>query len=72
MNNLLSYCGLVDARISASEKDLPVQLLSNLAVRSGLVSDFQKYVPQGITGKTGKTALFLPKLTLSQSEGADF
>ena len=26
MNNLLSYCGLVDARISASEKDLPVQL----------------------------------------------
>ena len=25
MNNLLPYCGLVDARISASEKDLPVQ-----------------------------------------------
>ena len=24
MNNLLSYCGLVDARINASEKDLPV------------------------------------------------
>ena len=24
MNNLLSYCGSVDARISASEKDLPV------------------------------------------------
>ena len=24
MNNLLSYCGLVDARISATEKDLPV------------------------------------------------
>jgi hypothetical protein len=24
MNNLLSYCGLVDARISASEKDLIV------------------------------------------------
>ena len=24
MNILLSYCGLVDARISASEKDLPV------------------------------------------------
>ena len=24
MNNLLSYCGLVDARIRASEKDLPV------------------------------------------------
>ena len=26
MNNLLSYCGLVVARISASEKDLPVKL----------------------------------------------
>ena len=24
MNNMLSYCGLVDARISGSEKDLPV------------------------------------------------
>ena len=24
MNNLLSYCGLVDARKSTSEKDLPV------------------------------------------------
>ena len=26
MINLLSYCGLFDARISASEKDLPVLL----------------------------------------------
>ena len=25
MNNLLSYCGLVDTRIRASNKDLPVQ-----------------------------------------------
>ena len=24
MNNLLSYCGLVDARVRASNKDLPV------------------------------------------------
>ena len=24
MDNILSYCGLVDARISTSEKDLPV------------------------------------------------
>jgi hypothetical protein len=24
MNNLLSYCGLVDAKIRASVKDLPV------------------------------------------------
>ena len=28
MNNLLSYYGLVDARISASEKDLPVVKLN--------------------------------------------
>ena len=27
MNNLFSYCGLVDTRISASEKDLPVYLM---------------------------------------------
>ena len=27
MNNLLSYCGLVDARIRASNKDLPVSVL---------------------------------------------
>ena len=26
MNNLLSYCGLVDAKIRASDKDLPVLL----------------------------------------------
>ena len=30
MNNLLSYCGLVDARIRASEKDLPVHTLTFL------------------------------------------
>ena len=30
MNNLLSYCGLIDARISASEKDLPVINLRNV------------------------------------------
>ena len=27
MNNLLSYCGLVDAKIRASDKDLPVKQL---------------------------------------------
>ena len=25
MNNMSSYCGLVDAKIRASDKDLPVQ-----------------------------------------------
>ena len=27
MNNLSSYCGLVDAKIRASDKDLPVTLI---------------------------------------------
>ena len=36
MNNLLSYCGLVDARISASEKDLPTckYFVKNYAAKS--------------------------------------
>ena len=31
-NNLLSYCGLVDARLSASEKNLPVPSPTYLAL----------------------------------------
>ena len=30
MNNLLSYCGLVVARISASEKEIPVHIITNV------------------------------------------
>ena len=30
MDNLLSYCGLVDVRISTSEKDLPVPKVTQL------------------------------------------
>ena len=30
MNNLLTYCGLVDPRISASDKDLPVHYLKHI------------------------------------------
>ena len=32
MNNFLSYCGLVDPRISASDKDLPVPTVTSLEV----------------------------------------
>ena len=32
MNNLFSYCGLVDARIRASEKDLPVPSISTIYI----------------------------------------
>ena len=30
MNNLLSYCGSVEVRINASDKDLPVHKLSEI------------------------------------------
>ena len=40
MNNLLSYCGLVDASISASEKDLPVSTaIDSLKVKATLGPD---------------------------------
>ena len=42
MNNLLSYCGLVDARISASDKDLPVQsckAIQNIQMMLMIVKD---------------------------------
>ena len=32
MNNLSSYCGLVDAKIRASDKDLPVKKMSSTTV----------------------------------------
>ena len=35
MNNLSSYCGLVDAKIRASDKDLPAQNRANNTVISG-------------------------------------
>ena len=47
MNNLSSYCGLVDAKIRASDKDLPVQKLTqnDLAfVRKGYA--LEKKIPK--------------------------
>ena len=38
MNNLLSCCGLVDARISAPEKDLPVLAETNSTLVSFVVN----------------------------------
>ena len=38
MSNLLSYCGWVDARISVSEKDLPVGEFVSCMQREGGVS----------------------------------
>ena len=39
MNNLLSYCGLVDVRINASDKDLPALLKEFLNVKKVLLSE---------------------------------
>ena len=43
MNNLSSYCGLVDAKIRASDKDLPVQKVSanNMNIKKELPEIFQ-------------------------------
>ena len=42
MNNLLSYCGLVVARTSASEKDLPVMVVS-FEIECGMANEISKF-----------------------------
>ena len=42
MNNLLSYCGLVDATISASEKDSPVQKIMYPLIYLNKLKQLQK------------------------------
>ena len=36
-NNLLPYCGLIDAKIKASDKDLPVQYALRSQITLGLL-----------------------------------
>ena len=45
MNNLLSYCRLVDARISASEKDLPV-IMSSFYSSKPLIKESNSVLPE--------------------------
>ena len=56
MNNLLSYCGLVDARISASEKALPVpgnSINYNSAVNQKLLDELSnRYLLHGMFNST--------------------
>ena len=40
LNNLLSYCGLVDVRTNASDKDLPVQLYKACRIHVNQCSGF--------------------------------
>ena len=42
MSNVSSYCGLVDAKIRASDKDLPVAVVNYLLV-SGLAKRLSRY-----------------------------
>ena len=53
MDNLLSYCGLADAKIRASDKDLPVPILFKpsraeiyqiFSVVFCKIADFHKYI----------------------------
>ena len=53
MNNLSSYCGLVDAKIRASDKDLPVefklpQLFNGLSTIRAVGSNKAYTADQGI------------------------
>ena len=54
MNNLLTYCGLVDVRINASDKDLPVPVVPATA-RSNRWS--VKFVQIRFFKKADKTCL---------------
>ena len=42
MNNLLSYCGLVDAKIRTSDKDLPVQKKMFQFIHTNLLMNIMK------------------------------
>ena len=54
MNNLLSYCGLVDVRINPSDKDLPVQLITMdvSALRDGSSGDGKVNFEEFLTMQT--------------------
>ena len=59
MNNLLSYCGLVDLRISASDKDLPVQPTTNFMFVENVKLNDLELLEAGGTGKSLSEALIL-------------
>ena len=70
MNNLSSYCGLVDAKIRASDKDLPVtnkleqlefelEKLENIFFFS-ISDNFVKHTKKSITNTTSSLTLWKP------------
>ena len=56
MNNLLSYCGLVDAKIRASDKDLPVQMAKHQPMDQNL-KDAVKFLVNSAMWQKLKTVL---------------
>ena len=49
MNNLLSYCGLLDARIRTSDKDLPINKYSwKIQAKLKYLDILEKLMPNGI------------------------
>ena len=55
MNNMLSYCGLVDAKIRASDKNLPVRCTSfeKVMTRKYLITSF--FIVQQLMGSSDQT-----------------
>ena len=60
MNNLLTYCGLVDANIRASDKDLPVIMLLIIAAEEAIAKGIRRVV--ALTGPEAVKALNKAKL----------
>ena len=52
MNNLLSYCGLVDVRIKGSDKDLPVHHIESPELKGHEDSLYRVKWPHKSCGKT--------------------
>ena len=52
MNDLMSYCGLVDAKIRASDKDLPVTLFGIPRKKEKETRVFENLLMQGFKPKS--------------------
>ena len=67
MNNLLSYCGLVDAKIRSFDKDLPLSCSNSKISRSTLCALNKKHFPFGNDSWINAIFLWLGWGTHSQS-----
>ena len=65
MNTLLSYCGLVDTKIRASEKDLPVEMTTETNGNGIHVTNGKHY---GLNGNHGE----YPNVTVVNSRSVNY